>query len=228
MLDFILQVLKDSDQSYNIQILHLGTYTLFRHKTLPYEIQVNVRACNIRNMCICALVVRSQDTAVTFDVCTKGYMRVWAKSLHSSDMKNDHKIQEEFLGLKGLKESKHVFENITKDGIEVLSIDDGRNYKVTLGPNPNLSSSIEVSIGPLLTYVKITASYQNIYNTLGLCGTFDGNIQNEFMAMKTSATNNRIDSSTSRTTQVIEPVCNDQPKKSSRKSPCKSFFNAWR
>ena len=69
-------------------------------------------------MCICALVVRSKDTAVTFDVCTKGYMRVWAKSLHSSDMKNDHKIQEEFLGLKGLKESKHVLDNITKDGIE--------------------------------------------------------------------------------------------------------------
>ena len=179
-------------------------------------------------MCICALVIRSKDTAVTFDVCTKGYMRVWAKSLHSSNMEHDNKIQEEFLGFRGFEESKNVFNNVSKDDIEVLSVDDGRIYKVNLGRKTNPSSSVEVSIGPLLTYVKISASLGNIYNTLGLCGTFDGNNRNEFMAMKTSSASNRIDSSSSRTTQVIEQICSNEPKKSLRQSPCKDFFNAWR
>ena len=220
-------------ERYQILIIFnpfIGTYTLFRHKTLPYELQANVRECNIRNMCICALVVRSKDTAVTFDVCTKGYMRVWAKTIPSTqNMENDNKIQEEFLGLQGLKKPHGGFDNTTKEDIEVLSIDDGRIYKVKLGHKRNPSSSLEVTIGPLLTYVKISASLRNIYNTLGLCGTFDGNIRNEFMAMKTSSASNRIDSSsTSRTTQVIENICNDNPKKSFRNSPCKGFFNAWR
>ena len=203
----------------------LGTYTLFRHKTLPYELQANVRKCNIRNMCICALVVRSRDTVVTFDICTKGYMRAWAKSLLS--FSNDNIIQEEILGLKGLKNSDAAL-NLTDD-IEVLSIDDGRLYQLNIGDKLTPSSSIQVDIGPLLTYVKITASLGNSYNTLGLCGTFDGNIRNEFMAMKKIGEGNKKDKSdTSTTTQVIEHSCKQEPIQSKRKSPCDAFFNAWR
>lgn len=215
----------------NLCNLFSGTYTLFRHKTLPYEVQANLRSCNIRNMCICSLIVRSRDTAVTFDVCTKGYMRAWAKNLVSSSSKaeNDNNIQEEFLGLKGKKNSNGVTQHNVTDDIEVFSIDDGRFYQLKVGNRLTPSSSLEVTIGPLLTYVKITASLGNMYNTLGLCGTFDSNIRNEFIAMKTSGKGKRADtSSTSRTTQVIEHICNDDSKNSNRKNPCSAFFNAWR
>jgi len=157
-------------------------------------------------------------------------MRAWAKNLVSSSSKaeNDNNIQEEFLGLKGRKSSDAIHHNITDD-IEVVSFDDGRLYQLNLGNKLTPSSSLEVTIGPLLTYVKITASLGNMFNTLGLCGTFDGNIRNEFMAMKTSGKGKRTDTaSTSRTTQVIEHICNGDSKQSKRKSPCSAFFNAWR
>ena len=176
-------------------------------------------------MCICSLIVRSRDTAVTFDVCTKGYMRAWAKHLASSshEAENDNNIQEDFLGLNGEKEPHTFHHNITDD-IEVFSIDDGRLYQLNLGNKLNPSSSLQVTIGPLLTYVKITSSLGNIYNTLGLCGTFDGNKRNEFMAMKTTGKGKRANTST----QVIEHICNEGSKPSKRKSPCSAFFNAWR
>ena len=110
-----------------------GTYTILRHKTLPYEIQANIRPCNIHRMCICALVVQSGNSAATFDVCTRGYMRAWARKLHStseSETAGDNRSQEHFLGLESLKAANNS-KNV--DDIEVLSIDDGRIYQINIG-----------------------------------------------------------------------------------------------
>ena len=201
---------------------------------MPFEVQANLRSCNIRNMCICALVVRSRNTAITFDVCTKGYMRAWAKQLESDD---DNDIEEDFLGLDGEKNEEHL-KKLAEDDVEVLSIDDGRLYQLNIGNNLVPTSSIQVIIGPLLTYVNIAAAtLGNSYNTLGLCGTFDGNQRNEFMAMKRTSgrnkggkRNTKIASLTSSTTtQIIEDICDHNDRsQSTRESPCDAFFNAWR
>ena len=181
-------------------------------------------------MCICALVVRSRNTAVTFDVCTKGYMRAWAKKLNVSSkfqMNDENKIEEELLGLRR-RDISNSKSNINDD-IEVLSIDDGRVYQLNLGDNLTPSSSIQVRVGPLLTYVKITAALGNSYSTLGLCGTFDGNLRNEYMAMIITDKDKKLEATqTSTTTQVIESICPDENSQSTRKIPCSAFFNAWR
>ena len=158
-------------------------------------------------------------------------MRVWAKRLNfssASRRSDDNNIQEEFLGLKRLKTSDNTSHNVTDD-IEVLSIDDGRIYQINIGDKLTPSSSIQVTVGPLLTYAKVTASLGNSYNTLGLCGTFDGNIRNEYMAMKITGNGKRTDTSdTSTTTQIIESICPDESNPSTQRSPCSAFFNAWR
>ena len=55
---------------------HQGTYVLYRHKVLPYEVQVFYRRCNLRELCHCSVAVRVEDMIVTFDICSRGYMQV--------------------------------------------------------------------------------------------------------------------------------------------------------
>ena len=159
-----------------------GTYVLYRHKTLSIEVQANIRQCNLRSLCLCAVAIRSGETILTFDICTKGHLRAWAKSL-SRDAKTG--------------------------SLDVVSVDDGRLYKV------NLPSGTQVVIGNLLTYVKIFASASDNLGTLGLCGTFDHNVRNEFMGLT-------IEKAANLTRQVISSACpkNQQP-------GCDNFFNSW-
>ena len=43
------------------------------------EVQAQMRSCNLRPHCLCALAIRSKTMAVYFDRCTKGFLQVWAK-----------------------------------------------------------------------------------------------------------------------------------------------------
>ena len=204
-----------------------GTYTILRHKTLPYEIQANIRPCNLHRMCICALAIQSGNSVATFDVCTRGYMRTWAKKLYSTsnvEMTSGNQSQERLLGLQSLNTAN---KSKNTDDIEVLSIDDGRIYQINIGDKFSPSSSVQVMIGPLLTYVKVTVSSGNKYNTLGLCGTFDGNIRNEYMAVKYVRNQKQKGSSGgSISAQVTESICAAEDVTS--KGSCSGFLNAWR
>ena len=161
-----------------------GTYTLYRHKTQPLEVQANVRQCNLRSMCICAVSVWSGSTVMTFDICTKGHLRAWAKTIGDLPSGRD-------------------------DGLDVVSVDDGRLYKV------ELPSGTQVVIGDLLTYVKVYASASDNLGTLGLCGTFDSNTRNEFMGISVERASNH-------TRQVISSACDKNMQ------GCEEFFKMWR
>lgn len=69
------------------------------------EVQAQMRSCNLRPHCLCALAIRSKTMAVYFDRCTKGFLQVWAKE--SSDDVHIH-------------------------GIDVMSRLEGRIYEVGL------------------------------------------------------------------------------------------------
>ena len=94
--------------SLNYSHKHQGTYVLYRHKVLPYEVQVFYRRCNLRELCHCSVAVRVDDMIVTFDICSRGYMQVWIQGRNGDILdKND-----------------------LPDGIKLLSLDEGRSYEV--------------------------------------------------------------------------------------------------
>ena len=83
---------------------------LYRHKVLPYEVQVFYRRCNLRELCHCSVAVRVENLIILFDICSRGYMQVWV------------------VGRNG-----DIFaQNDLPDGIKLLSLDEGRAYEVCL------------------------------------------------------------------------------------------------
>ena len=99
-----------------------------------------MRQCNLRSLCLCAVSVLSRDTVITFDICTKGHLRAWAKRSQTGRLGDQD-----------------------DEGLKVISQDDGRLYQVVL---PN--SETRIVIGDLLTYVKIFTKEGS--GKSGLCG----------------------------------------------------------
>ena len=85
-----------------------GTYVLYRHKVLPYEVQVFYRRCNLRELCHCSVAVRIEDLIIMFDICSRGYLQVWAVTTD---------------GVVIAKEQ-------LPDGIKLISFNEGRSYQV--------------------------------------------------------------------------------------------------
>jgi hypothetical protein len=130
-----------------------GAYTLYRHLHLPQEVQVYYRRCNLRELCHCAVSVRSGDIIITLDICSRGYIQIWGVT----------------------KDGEVIPESKIPNGFNILSISDGRAYEV------KFSSGTVVSLGPYLSYIKILASPEDLGNTEGLCGTLDFNPNNELL-----------------------------------------------
>ena len=84
----------------------MSIYSLYKRSSggSDIEVQAQMRSCNLREHCLCALAIRSKTMAVYFDRCTKGFLQVWAKE--SLDV--------------------HVH------GIDVMSRQEGRIYEVRL------------------------------------------------------------------------------------------------
>ena len=85
-----------------------GSYILYRHKTLPYEVQVSFRRCNLRELCHCSVAVRVEDLIILFDICSRGYIQVWAEQING-DIIAHTKLPK---------------------GVKLLSLDEGRSYEV--------------------------------------------------------------------------------------------------
>ena len=86
-----------------------GIYTLYRHKALPVEVQAHFRPCSLGELCTCAVGVRVDDVITILDVCTKGHLQVWSWT-------QSGRVPEE--------------EDRLPEGFEVVSVDEGREYKV--------------------------------------------------------------------------------------------------
>jgi len=131
-----------------------GSFILYQHQALQYEVQIFYRHCNLRQLCHCAVAVRVGEITIAFDICSRGYLQVWT------------------LGENGLPTSK---DSIPK-GLRLSSIEDGRSYEVYF------PSGTYLILGPFLSSVKIFASSADIGATRGLCGVLDNNKENEFIS----------------------------------------------
>ena len=86
-----------------------GIYTLYRHRALPVEVQAHFRPCSLGELCTCAVGVRVDDVITVLDVCTKGHLQAWSWT-------QSGRVPEE--------------EDRLPEGFEVVSVDEGREYKV--------------------------------------------------------------------------------------------------
>ncbi|QQP38900.1 Papilinlike, partial [Caligus rogercresseyi] len=97
--------------------------------------------------CLCSLVVKAYDSVLTFDLCSKRHMTVGGKS------SNPEKLPK---------------------GFDLLSVNDGREYKVYF------PTGTWMSLDSYLLDVRIYASKPDLNSVYGLCGNFDRNPSNEF------------------------------------------------
>lgn len=123
-----------------------GTYIMYRHAELQYEVQVTYRRCNLKKLCHCIVTVRVEDAAIAFDICSKGYLQVWAMNRNG-------------------KVSSKSF----PEGLKLHSIDEGRAYQVVL------PSGTVVSLRPYLSDVRIIPSSSDLSSISGLCGALGRN-----------------------------------------------------
>lgn len=93
----------------NFPVSEEGSYVLYRHTRLPLEVQVAYRRCNLRELCHCSVAVRAGPVVIIFDICTRGYMQVWAVGRNGDIIR----------------------QNDLPDGIKLLSLDEGRSYEVS-------------------------------------------------------------------------------------------------
>eukprot|EP00094_Tigriopus_californicus_P010881 TCALIF_10496-PA protein Name:"Similar to Cyp2j6 Cytochrome P450 2J6 (Mus musculus)" AED:0.07 eAED:0.07 QI:0/0.78/0.7/0.9/1/1/20/349/2332 len=136
-----------------VQLDQPGIYTIYRHQSKPIEIQAHFFPCSLSKLCTCAVSVRVGDIFMVLDVCTKGHLQVWA-STESGTVPDVGEIPR---------------------GLELLSVDEGREYRILL------PTGGYVSLGSLLTSLRIYASQEDLNQTSGLCGPFNRNIMDDFM-----------------------------------------------
>ena len=71
----------NSLKSLKLKSTGMSIYSLYKRNSggSDIEVQAQMRSCNLREHCLCALAIRSKTMAVYFDRCTKGFLQVWAK-----------------------------------------------------------------------------------------------------------------------------------------------------
>lgn len=136
-----------------VQLDQPGIYTIYRHQSKPIEIQAHFFPCSLGKLCTCAVSVRVGDIFMVLDVCTKGHLQVWA-STASGAVPDVGEIPR---------------------GLELLSVDEGREYRILL------PTGGYISLGSLLTSMRIYASQEDLNQTSGLCGPFNRNLMDDFM-----------------------------------------------
>ncbi|CAI9738780.1 Willebrand factor D and EGF domain-containing [Octopus vulgaris] len=134
-----------------------GPFNLYSHTTLPYGVQAFYRKCGARSgaSCNCAAAIRSGDDVIVFDRCG------FSKNSKKANKKLDIKL---FLN-KELTEGTHIVKK-----------NNGREYRVYL-PTGTIVI-IQLSWRNFIN-IQIQASTLDYNNTIGLCGSFDGNATND-------------------------------------------------
>jgi hypothetical protein len=58
-----------------------GTFVMYKHATLPYEVQIHRKKCTHSELCNCAVAIRFGEVMIAADICTTGKMRFWSYTL---------------------------------------------------------------------------------------------------------------------------------------------------
>ncbi|XP_064631285.1 uncharacterized protein LOC135489721 [Lineus longissimus] len=132
--------------------MYEGEFVLYRHRTLPYQVNTFYRKCGRIPSCNCAVAIKSGDDVIAIDRC----------------------------GPKKGKGTRPITVDLYKNGdltpgTRIVRLNGGNKYQVTLPPG----NVITVQTNGGFLNVWMTASAQDFNQTEGLCGSYDGNIAND-------------------------------------------------
>nr|XP_034327587.1 uncharacterized protein LOC105328884 [Crassostrea gigas] len=138
-----------------------GEFILYKHKTLPYEVRTYYRRCNLRAACNCAVAIKSGNDVILVDVCGPSRGASTKRTIFTIKMYLNGELT---------------------PGTEVISHNGGKTFEVVL---PNGARTM-IMTGAMtrnqrFLNVKVVASTFDFNQTEGLCGTFDGNRNNDLM-----------------------------------------------
>lgn len=85
-----------------------GVFVLYRHTELPYEVQIQLKKCNQRPLCNCAVAIRFGDVMLATDICSTGKMKFWS---YTSD-------------------GSYIEPNKIAHLPQIIRIDEGRSFQV--------------------------------------------------------------------------------------------------
>ncbi|CAH1784921.1 unnamed protein product, partial [Owenia fusiformis] len=145
-----------------------GHFVLYKHKTLPFEVQVIYQRCyQVHGTCNCGAAVKAGDSVFVVDRCERDI--------------RDQPIfgrEEERRYSPPMKTFAYVWDGEFTPGIRILSKSGGKKYIVYLSTGTKIT--IEQTYGHFIN-VYVTGGAGDFDNTEGLCGTFNDNPQDELM-----------------------------------------------
>jgi hypothetical protein len=140
-----------------------GFFVMYRHQSLPYEVQIVTQRCNNEATCNCAAGVRSGDTVFFVDSCRK---KGFVSKRCGQDKYNCHNL---------MKVSLYTHTQITP-GTHIYSHNNGKEFIIVF---PH-GATVKIVVNQKYINVWITASPIDWKNTRGLCGYYDSKPENDF------------------------------------------------
>ncbi|XP_025096160.1 uncharacterized protein LOC112565098 isoform X1 [Pomacea canaliculata] len=141
-----------------------GEMVLYKHKTDPYQVHVFLRRCKdfiASASCICAVAIRSGDDVIRLDKCGAG-----------SGETNENRP---------IKISLFINGDLTR-GTSILRLRGNNKYRILLPAGRYVTvETTDVMNGKYLN-VYMRGSPSDVGRTEGLCGSLDGNMDNDITA----------------------------------------------
>ncbi|XP_066275460.1 von Willebrand factor D and EGF domain-containing protein-like [Branchiostoma lanceolatum] len=149
-----------------------GTFVLYRHQTLPIEVQTRMKMCHAGNVaCNCGVSVRSGNEVFILNKCSG--------SRDTFDWYTGGVIR------RGLPLAMRVdYHGAVGDDTRFYIADGGQKYFVYFPTG----SWIKIDVRGYYMNVYIYPSTDDFDKTVGLCGTFDGDKENDGRHFGTTAT----------------------------------------
>ncbi|XP_064631729.1 uncharacterized protein LOC135490013 [Lineus longissimus] len=144
-----------------------GFFVAYKHKTLPYQVQIAVTECEPKTTCICAVAVQSEDDVYVVDRCRKP-AGVYGGACSPGPCPS---------ATKPLLRTKMFRNGLLTPWTKILNRQGGHDYKVVLPT----TMTVDILVTETALNLIINPSPKDMANSQGLCGFYDEKTSNDFL-----------------------------------------------